>query len=154
MSQICGDTVGIRPRGFPVSYWLETRREMHPLDLTFVWAFPKVSTLLFKHCWKVSNSIWAFPKELPISFRFCSNGLQENLGIFPNVSWHKFGHFLCISLEAACFCFCLSYFQPIQPNYLQPNSNWWDSPFNGRQRAFIFRSGQRCWAWCVLRIQG
>jgi hypothetical protein len=53
---------------------------------------------------KVSNPLRAFPKESPISFRFCSNGLQEFSGAFPNVSWHRFGHFLYISLEAACYC--------------------------------------------------
>jgi hypothetical protein len=51
----------------------------------------------------VSIHLWAFPKELLILFRFCSNGLQELLGSFPNVSRHIFGHFLYISLEAASF---------------------------------------------------
>jgi hypothetical protein len=53
---------------------------------------------------KVSNTLWAFPKGSPIPFRYGSNDLQELLGAFPNVSWHKFGLFLYISLEAVCFC--------------------------------------------------
>jgi hypothetical protein len=52
---------------------------------------------------KVSYTLQAFPKESPIPFRYCSNGLQELLGAFPNVSLHRFGHFRQISLEAACF---------------------------------------------------
>jgi hypothetical protein len=30
LREICGETVGIRPRGFLVSHWLETQREMYP----------------------------------------------------------------------------------------------------------------------------
>ncbi len=104
---------------------------------TFVWAFPMMSLLLCRYCWKglqsslgrnlligspllfghfpkclyysggiakkAPNPLWAFPKELPRPLRFCSN-LQELLGAFPNMSRHGFGHFLYISLEAACFC--------------------------------------------------
>jgi hypothetical protein len=29
---------------------------------------------------------------------------QKYLGAFPNMFWHKFGHFLYISLGAACLC--------------------------------------------------
>jgi hypothetical protein len=46
---------------------------------------------------KVSTTHQAFPKESPIPFRYCSNGLQELLDAFPNVSHHKFRHFLSIS---------------------------------------------------------
>ncbi len=46
---------------------------------------------------KVSNTLQAFPKESPIPFRYCSNGLQELLDAFPNVSHHQFRHFLSIS---------------------------------------------------------
>ncbi len=38
--------------GFLVSYWLETRREIHLSGLHFGWVFPKVSLLLCKYCWK------------------------------------------------------------------------------------------------------
>ncbi len=62
--------------------------------------FPQLS----KHCFKkVFNNLLAFPKELPIPFRYCSNGLQECLNAFPDVSKHKFGHFLSISHETICF---------------------------------------------------
>jgi hypothetical protein len=80
--------------GFLVSYWLETRKEMHPSCLHFSVSIAE----------KVFNPLWAFPKESPIPFRFCSNGLQELIGSFPNVSSHRFGHFLNISLKAACLC--------------------------------------------------
>jgi hypothetical protein len=53
---------------------------------------------------KVSNTLQAFPKESPIPFRYCSNGLQELLSVSPNMSRHRFGHFLYFSIKAACFC--------------------------------------------------
>jgi hypothetical protein len=52
---------------------------------------------------KVSHPLREFHKESPIPFRFCSNGLHELLGAFPNMSWHRFGHFLYISLKAVSF---------------------------------------------------
>jgi hypothetical protein len=51
---------------------------------------------------KVSITLWTFLRELTLHLRYSSNGLQEILGTFPNVSQHRFGRFLYISLEAAC----------------------------------------------------
>jgi hypothetical protein len=31
-------------------------------------------------------------------------GKSDHLGAFPNVSQHRFGHLLYISVEAVCFC--------------------------------------------------
>jgi hypothetical protein len=92
----------IRPRGFPCFYWLQTRREMHPLGLYFCLAiYQSVSATLYA---KFFNPLWAFPKESPMPYKFCSNGLQELLSSFLIVSRHRFGHFLYMSLKAACFC--------------------------------------------------
>jgi hypothetical protein len=89
MSEICGDTVGIRPWRFPFFLLAEDPERNAPIG----------SPLLFEHfskclCYsvsiaaEVSNPLWAFPKKLRIPFRFCSNGLQELLGAFPKVSRH------------------------------------------------------------------
>ncbi len=52
---------------------------------------------------KVFSTLRTFPKVPQIPFRYCSIGLQEPAGIFPNTSWHIIGRFLYSSLEAACF---------------------------------------------------
>jgi hypothetical protein len=66
--------------------------------------FPKCLRYSESIAEKVSNSIQAFPYKSPIPFRYCSNGLQELFSAFPDKSHHRFGHFLHISIEAACFC--------------------------------------------------
>jgi hypothetical protein len=50
---------------------------------------------------KVSNTLQAFPR-VTIPLKCGAKSLHESLGPFPNVSQYSFGHFLYISLEAAC----------------------------------------------------
>jgi hypothetical protein len=96
MSEICGDTVGIKPRGFACFLPGGDLEGNAPIwsPLLF-WPFPKCLRYSVSIAEKVS-------KELPIPFRLFSN-VQEQ-GAFPNVSQHRFGHFLYISLKATCFC--------------------------------------------------
>ncbi len=98
--------MAIRPRGYPC-YLLAGDPEVDvPIGSPRLFGhFPKCLCYSISIAEKVSNPLWAFLKESPIPFRFCSNGLHELLGSFPNVSEHRFGHFLYISLEAACSCF-------------------------------------------------
>jgi hypothetical protein len=49
----------------------------------------------------ISQSVSAIG-ESHICFRYVV--LIKLFGPFPNVSQHRFGHFLSISLKAACFC--------------------------------------------------
>jgi hypothetical protein len=104
MAEISENTVVTRPKGFLCILLAGDPEGNAPI------ASPLLIGHFLKclHCSvgipeKVSNPLLAFPKELLILSRFCSNGLQELLGAFPNVSRHRFGHFLYISLEAACF---------------------------------------------------
>jgi hypothetical protein len=71
---------------------------------TFIWPFSKCIHYSVSIAENVANTLGAFLKESPIPFRYCSNGLQELLGPFLNISWHRFGHFLYISLTAVSFC--------------------------------------------------
>ncbi len=90
-------------RGFLVSYWLRDPKENAPIRSPHLFGhFPKCLHHSVSIAEKVSN--WAFPKESPVPSRFCSNRLQELLGAFSNMSRHRFGHILHISLEAAGFC--------------------------------------------------
>jgi hypothetical protein len=103
MPEICGDTVGIRPRDFPCFLLAGDLDGNAPIGSPLLSGhFPTPYSVSIAE--KTSNPLWAFPKESPIYFRFCSNSLQELLGAFPNVSRHRFGHFLSISLQAANFC--------------------------------------------------
>ncbi len=105
MPEICGDMVGIRPRGFPCFLLAGDLEGNAPIGPPLLFGhFPKCFHYSVGIAEKVSSPFWAFSKESPIPFRFCSNGLQDLLGAFPKVSPHRFGHFLHISLEAACFC--------------------------------------------------
>ncbi len=91
--------------------WKPGRKCARRVSTVTVFPFPKVSPLHFPKCLhssesiaeKVFHTLRAFPKESPIPFSCCSNGLQELLGAFPNMTRHRFGHFLHISLKAACF---------------------------------------------------
>jgi hypothetical protein len=105
MPEICGDTVGIRARGFPCFLLARDLEGIAPIGSPLLFGhFPECLCYSVSIVEKVSNPLWVFPKESPIPFWFCSNGLQELLGAFPNVSQHRFRHFLYSSLEAACFC--------------------------------------------------
>jgi hypothetical protein len=105
LPEICGDTVAIRPRGVPCFLLAGDLEGNAPIRSPLLFGhFPKCLHYSVIIAEKVCNPFLAFPKELPIPFRFCSNGLQELLGSFSNVSRHRFRYFLYISLEAACFC--------------------------------------------------
>jgi hypothetical protein len=87
MSDICGDTVGNRPRGL-AGDTLGNAPSGSPLLFGH---FPKCICYSVKVPEKVSNTLWAFPKELPIPFKNFSNGLHELLGTIPSESWHNLG---------------------------------------------------------------
>jgi hypothetical protein len=76
MSQICGDTVGIRPRGFPCFLLAGDPEGNAPIRSPLLFGhFPKNLLYSLSIAEKASNSIWAFPKDSLIPFRLCSNGL-------------------------------------------------------------------------------
>jgi hypothetical protein len=99
MSDICGNTLGNRPRGLAGT--LGNVPSGSPLLFGH---FPKHICYSVRVAKKVSNTLWAFPKESPILFTYFSNGLHELLDTCPSES-RQFGHFLYISHEAAHFCF-------------------------------------------------
>ncbi len=86
MSDICGNTLGNRPRGFAGDTLGNA---------------PSGSPLLFGHfpkhiCYSVKVAeqvpiLWAFFKESPILFRYFSYGLSELLDTFPSESQHNLG---------------------------------------------------------------
>jgi hypothetical protein len=82
MPEICGDTVGFRPWGFPC--FLLTGDPVKNVPIR--------SPLLFEHfpkCIRYSVSIAERSsilfEESPIPFRYCSSGLPELLGAFPDI---------------------------------------------------------------------
>jgi hypothetical protein len=85
MSDICGDTVGNRPRKF-AGDTLGNAPSGSPLLFGH---FPKFIRYSIKVAEKVSNTLWAFPKESPITFRYFSNGLHELLDTSPSESPHN-----------------------------------------------------------------
>jgi hypothetical protein len=106
MPEICGDTVGNRLRGPPCFLLAGNPVGNAPImTSTFKFGYlPKCIHYSISIAEKVSTFFGHFPKSCQYLFRYCSNGLQELLGAFHNMSWHTFGHFLYIFLEAACFC--------------------------------------------------
>jgi hypothetical protein len=104
MPEICEDTVGIRPMGFPCFLFANPEGTASIRSLLLSEHFPKCLCYSVNIAEKVCSPLWAFPKESLIPFRFCLNGLPEPLGLFPKMSWNRFGYFLYIFLEEACFC--------------------------------------------------
>jgi hypothetical protein len=87
MSDICGDTVGKRPRGL-AGDTLGNAPSGSPLLFGH---FPKCIRYSAKVAENVSNTLLEFYKELPIPFRNFSNGLHELLDTFPSKSRHNLG---------------------------------------------------------------
>ncbi len=95
--------MGISPRGFPCFLLAGDTVGNAPIGSQLYFGhFAKCLRYSLSIAEKVSNPLWAFPKESPIPSRF-SNGLQELLSAFPNVSRHIFGHFLYMSLYVFLF---------------------------------------------------
>jgi hypothetical protein len=92
MSDICGDTVGNRSRGYPCFLLArDVLRNVSSWSLILFGLFPKCIRYFVKVAEKVSNTLWAFPRELSIAFRYFSNGLHELLNTFPSKSRHNLG---------------------------------------------------------------
>jgi hypothetical protein len=78
MSDIFGDMLGNRPRGYPCFLLAEVTLGNAPSGSPLLFGhFPKCIRYLVKVAEKVSNTLWAFPKESPIPFRYFSNGLHK-----------------------------------------------------------------------------
>jgi hypothetical protein len=90
MSDICGDTVGNRPRVYPCFLLAGDMLGNAPSrSLLLFGHFPKCDHYSVKAAEKVSNTLWAFPKESPILLRYFSNNLHEVLDTFPSESQHN-----------------------------------------------------------------
>jgi hypothetical protein len=92
ISDICGDTLGNRTRGYPCFLLAEDTLGNAPSRSPLLFGhFPKCIRYLVKVAEKVSNTLWAFHKESLIPFRYFSNGLRELLDTFPSESPHNLG---------------------------------------------------------------
>jgi hypothetical protein len=92
MSDICGDTLGNRPRGYPCFLLAgDTQGNALSRSPLLFGHFPKCILYSVKVAEKISNTLWAFPKESPILFRYFSNGLHKHLDTFPSMSPHNLG---------------------------------------------------------------
>jgi hypothetical protein len=92
MSDICGDTLGNRLRGYPCFLLAGDMLGNVPNGSPLLFGhFPKCIHYLVKVAEKVPSTLSAFPKESPIPFRYLSNGLHELLDTFPSKSRHNLG---------------------------------------------------------------
>jgi hypothetical protein len=77
MSDICGDMVGNRPRGYPCFLLAGDTLGNVPSGSPILFGhFPECIRYSVKVAEKASNTLKAFPKS-PIPFRYFSNGLHE-----------------------------------------------------------------------------
>jgi hypothetical protein len=92
MSDICGDTVSNRPRGYPCFLLAGDTLGNAPSGSPLLFGhFPKCIHYSVKVAEKVSNTPKAFPKKLSIPFWYFSNGLYELFDTFPSKSQHNLG---------------------------------------------------------------
>jgi hypothetical protein len=92
MSDICGNKLGNRPRGYPCFLLAGDTLGNAPSWSPLLFGhFPKCICYLVQVAEKISNTLWAFPKELTILFGYFSNGLNELLETFPSEFLHNLG---------------------------------------------------------------
>ncbi len=90
MSDICGDMLGNRPRGYPCFLLAVDTLGHAPSGSPLLFGhFPKFIRYSVKVAEKISSTLWVFPKESPILFRYFSNGLHKLFDTFPSESPHN-----------------------------------------------------------------